>query len=110
MADLLSRAGVIADLALDRAERAGILSALLTVAAIATALFWVAGDAAPWWLLILASVWPGRTVARAAGQVAEWRQAREAAPPAERRSLEAITLAPLPDPPPSPPSFAPRRP
>jgi len=106
MADLLSRAGVIADLALDRAERAGILTAVLAITAVATALFWVAGDAAPWWLLILASVWPGRTVARAAGHVAQWRRAREAARPAERRSLEEITL----DPPPSPPSFAPRRP
>lgn len=110
MADLLSRAGVIADLALDRAERAGILTAVLAVTAVSSALFWVAGDAAPWWLLILASVWPGRTMARAAGHAAQWRQAREAARPAERRSLEEITLAPLPDPPPSPPSFAPRRP
>lgn len=114
MIDLLKAVGERIEDGMDAAERNGRLEPVVVIGLLAVAFYVLAGDEAPLWLVILAAVWPGRALVRLKGHVLRAWRAREERRPVPARTLEEMTLAPLPDPPTPespapPPSFAPRK-
>ena len=111
--DLFKSAGEWAETRMDEAERDGRLEVLVAIGLVGVAFYVLADDAAPFWLIVLGAVWPGRSAVRLRGHLMRaWRAWEDRRPTPPPRTLEEVTLQPLPDPTPPdpPPSFAPRRP